>query len=154
MSSAKGFPTYLILRVLFGVFFMLVGGSKLFVPYQNFLYVIQSYEVFSPPIEEFAARVVPWLEFFLGLFLVLGLWLKYVLMAFLGLLTCFIALLGQAIVRGLPIDSCGCFGDWISVPIRAMIFFDSSLWLFTVLMRRRIQLTSLLSLENYFLSKN
>ena len=82
MSSAKGIPIYLVLRVLFGVFFMLVGGSKLFVPYQNFLYVIQSYQIFPPLIEELSARIVPWIEFFLGLFLVLGLWLKYVLMAF------------------------------------------------------------------------
>ena len=154
MSSAKGIPIYLVLRVLFGVFFMLVGGSKLFVPYQNFLYVIQSYQVFPPLIEELSARVVPWVEFFLGLFLVLGLWLKYVLMAFLGLIACFIALLGQAIVRGLPIDSCGCFGDWISVPIRAMIFFDSSLWLFTVLMLKRVPQTACLSLDNYFSPKN
>ena len=143
-------PILAIFRILLGAFFVIMGGSKLLAPYQNFLYVIQAYQIFNPPLEELAARVVPWVEFFLGLFLVLGLWLKNVLNALLLLITGFLVILGQAIVRGLPIDHCGCFGDWISVSLKTMFLFDSSSWLLTFLMVLRLKQTSLLSLDNYF----
>ena len=143
-----------ILRILLGAFFVAMGGSKLLAPYQNFLYVVQSYQVFSPSLEEIAARIVPWTEFFLGVFLVLGLWLRHALIALLGLISGFLMILGQAIIRGLPIGSCGCFGEWLSVPLPTMLLIDSSLWLLTLLMLVRLPETSHLSLDHYFLAKD
>jgi uncharacterized membrane protein YphA (DoxX/SURF4 family) len=141
-------PILVILRILLGLCFIFTGGSKLLAPYQNFLYVVQSYQVFSPPIEQLAARVVPWIEFFLGLFLVLGLWLKNVLIGFLILISGFVVMLSQAIIRGLPVDHCGCFGSWLSVPIRTMVMIDSTFWLITLLMLLRLKQTSAFSLDN------
>ena len=145
-------PVLAFLRILLGIFFLAVGGAKLLAPYQNFLYVVQSYQTFSPPLEEIAARVVPWIEFFIGLFLALGLWLKKTLIAFLFLLSAFLVILGQAILRGMSID-CGCFGEWLKVPIQITFLMDSCQWLLAVFMLRQLQQTSRLSLDNYF-SKN
>lgn|SRR3989338_11089349 len=154
MSPVKKIPILACLRILLGIFFVLVGGSKLLAPYQNFLYVVQSYEVFPPLLQEFAARFVPWIEFFLGIFLILGLWSKPVLIALLCLVTGFILTLGQAILRGLPIDSCGCFGSWLPVPIRTMLAIDDCLWLLINLMLIRLKSTSLLSFDNHFAKIN
>ena len=143
-----------ILRMIIGLFFLLVSLEKLLEPYQNFLYVVQNYQVFSPPLEEMVARIVPWLEFFLGVFLVLGLWLQYALMALLGLISGFLMILGQAMIRGLPIGSCGCFGEWLSVPLPVMFFIDSSLGLLTLWMLSRLPEASRFSLDHYFLAKD
>lgn len=142
------------IRITLGLFFLLMGGSKLLAPYQNFLYVIQNYQVFSPPLDELAARIVPWIEFFLGLFLLIGLWLKPTLIVLLTMISGFLVILGQAMIRKLPITSCGCFGEWLSVPMPVMFLIDSSLWLFTFFMLRRLSQTSQVSLDNYFLAKN
>ena len=150
MSSEKGIPILALLRILLGVLFVAIGGSKLLAPYQNFLYAVDSYQIFHPPVDQLAAHLIPWIEFFLGIFLALGLWVRRVLIAFLCLVTGFILTLGQAILRGLPIDHCGCFGDWISVPIQTMFVIDNCLWLLVNLMLIRLTATSLLSLDNYF----
>ena len=63
-----------ILRIIMGLFFLIVSTDTLLQPYQNFLYIVQNYQLFPPFLEEIVARVVPWIEFFLGLFLILGLW--------------------------------------------------------------------------------
>lgn len=143
-------PILVIFRILLGTFFILMGGSKLLAPYQNFLYVIENYQVFSPPLAELAARIVPWVEFFLGLFLILGLWLKYTLITLLALISGFLTILGQAIVRGLPIGSCGCFGEWLSVSMPVMALIDSFLGTLTLVMLFRLPQTSRFSLDHYF----
>jgi len=150
MSSSRTIPVLAFFRVLLGIFYLVSGGSKLLAPYQNFLYVVQSYEVFTPFLEELASRLVPWVEFFLGLFLILGLWLRYVLFGYLGLIIGFLFLLEQAMWRNLPIDHCGCFGSWLPISLRTMFFIDSATGLLVILMLRRLKQTSWLSLDNYF----
>lgn len=153
MNSEKGMPILAFWRVLLGAFYIMVGGSKLLAPYQNFLYVVESYQVFSPPFEQLAAHIVPWIEFFLGIFLVLGLWLKNTLLALMALTTAFLILLAQAIIRGLPIDHCGCFGSWLSVSLKTMMAIDSCLWLLMGFMLMKIKYTLLFSLDNYWAPK-
>lgn len=147
-------PILVFVRILLGTFFLLMGGSKLMAPYQNFLYVIESYQVFSPPLAELAARLVPWVELFLGLFLILGLWLKYTLIVLLALISGFLLILGQAIVRGLPIGSCGCFGEWLSVSMPTMAMIDGSLWTLTLVLLLRLPQTSRFSFDHYFSAKD
>jgi hypothetical protein len=144
----------LFLRFLLGAFFLLMGGAKLLAPYQNFLYIVQGYQIFPPFLEEFAARVVPWIELFLGVFLILGLWLKQALIALLILISGFLLILGQAILRSLPIGSCGCFGDWVSISMPRMVLIDSSLWLLTFLLLAQLPKALPFSLDNYFSTKD
>jgi uncharacterized membrane protein YphA (DoxX/SURF4 family) len=67
------------MRVIVGALFIFSGGEKLMSAYGNFLYVVQGYEMFPSYLEKLIAHVVPWVEFFLGVFLVLGLWLRVTL---------------------------------------------------------------------------
>ncbi|HQP10846.1 MAG TPA: hypothetical protein PKV41_05625, partial [Candidatus Omnitrophota bacterium] len=62
----------------------------------------------------------------------------------------FLFIVGQAIVRGLPITSCGCFGDFITVPLYVIFLFDSlMLFVINFLMRQPTR-AGVFSLDRYF----
>jgi uncharacterized membrane protein YphA (DoxX/SURF4 family) len=140
----------LILRLLIGVLFVVSGGEKALGPYQNFLYVVQSYEIFPPMLAELIARTLPWIELFAGLFIVLGLWLKTALWTAWAMFLGFIIVVAQAMVRQLPIDECGCFGELLSFPLYGVLVFDSCAFLITSVLLRKIDVISILSLDRIF----
>ena len=141
---------FVILRVLMGGLFILSGFEKLVGPYQNFLYVVQSYAVLNTFGEELVARFFPWIELLLGVFLMFGLWLKWALRGVILLIVVFMAVVGQAIVRNLPIDECGCFGELISFPLHVTIVIDSALLVLAGVLARSGKLVSHFSLDRYF----
>jgi len=100
--------------------------------------------------EDAVARVLPWIELFLGVFLITGLWLKWTLRSTLILFLMFILIVGQALLRGLPIDECGCFGGLISLPLVAVLIFDSTLFLMTGLLIKQERHASYFSLDQHF----
>ena len=139
-----------IIRILIGLLLITSGGGKLLSHYQNFLYVIQNYEFLPPALEKFSALVVPWVELLTGIFLVLGLWLSWTIKIAALLFCSFITIVGQAIIRHLPITECGCFGELFSFPLHVVLVFDSSLALLTLFMMRKIDRIKALSLDHYF----
>ena len=155
VSSPKSTPSMrinflFVVRILLGAFFVAVGVDKVTHPYQNFLYVVQAYSLFPEMIEEVVARVFPWIELFLGIFLFLGLYLKWTLRAFLLTISAFILIITQALIRKLPISDCGCFGGLFSSDIHNTLFLDISFWLLLVMMIKLFDKTSFLSLDQYF----
>src|SRR5262245_30475370 len=104
-----------VLRVLIGLMFIVSGGEKLIWPYQNFLYVIQGYQLLPASAAMAAARVFPWVEFLVGVFLALGLWVPLALRAAAGMFTLFILIISQALLRKIPLGECGCFGELVSI---------------------------------------
>lgn len=124
--------------------------EKLLSPYQNFLYVIQGYDLLPAPLEELTARVMPWVELIAGVFVVLGLWTKWSLRVVLLLIMSFITIVGQAILRKLPLDECGCFGQLISFPLPVVILLDSCLGAMTGIMLLNIPRTAAFGLDQYF----
>jgi uncharacterized membrane protein YphA (DoxX/SURF4 family) len=141
---------FVLFRVAIGFMFVISGGEKLIGPYQNFLYVIQSYEVFPPALEEAAARIVPWFELFTGVFLVLGLWTKQSLRAAMVLLIGFILIVSQAIIRDLPISECGCFGELASFPLHVVLMFDTIVFTINFVLLKKFGLTLCFSLDRFF----
>ncbi len=141
---------FFVLRVLIGIFFVVIAVDKLFEPYQNFLYAVQGYSIFPAILEEIVARVFPWVELFLGLFLILGLWLKWTLRSFLVIVFLFILIILQALVRGIQLDTCGCFGGLFAAEIHQTLIVDVSLLLFFGMLLRRLEETSFWSLDQYF----
>ena len=137
------------LRVLLGAFFATLGFMKLLVPHQNFLYVIQSYDIDFLS-HAWVAISVPWLEFILGVFLFLGLWLPFALLSFLGMTLGFILVIGQALIRKLPLQDCGCFGEFFSMPPEGMIFIDLFLFLAFFFLLAKLRHTSRWSLDKVF----
>ncbi len=138
------------LRILIGLVLLASGIEKTLGPYQNFLYVIQAYQMLPGSLENMVAIVLPWVELIVGLFMVLGLWVPLALNATLIVFTMFIVVVGQALLRGLPIDQCGCFGQDIHIAPRVIIVFDSVTLLLTYVLTRNISKTSRFSLDGYF----
>lgn len=142
---------FVVLRIVIGCLFIISGFEKLISPYQNFLYVIQGYQFLPDHGEEIVARVMPWVEFFTGIFLLLGFNLAWSLRAaFLFFLT-FIIVVSQALIRHLPIDECGCFGELISFPPQGVLIMDSVCLILVAKLHQRLGKTSAMSLDQYFL---
>ena len=133
-----------------GALFVFSGFQKLIAPYQNFLYVIESYSFLPGILEEVTARALPWVELFLGVFLLLGLWLKVSLKGLSMLLLLFIMIVGQAMIRKLPVGECGCFGEKFSLPLPAMILVDSGLLILSLILLKYINRAGACSLDAYF----
>jgi hypothetical protein len=139
-----------VMRVIIGAFFVFSGFEKLVVPMENFQAVIESYEVLNHDLAGIAALIMPWVELLAGIFAVLGLWLKISLGVLGGMTIMFIGVVGQAIVRSLPIDECGCFGESLSLPLPAVIVMDSIFCILIIILIKNITKTSVLSLDNHF----
>lgn len=136
-----------------GCVFVVSGFEKLIRPYENFLYVIQAYELLPKDLAVFVAQTFPWLEFIFGVFVVLGLWLKLTLRVIWTFTLTFILIVSQALLRNLPIRECGCFGELFSLPLHVVLLFDSCLLIIIALLTTSISRTSNISLDNYFLKQ-
>ena len=145
---------FLLLRFVVAGVFLVSGTEKLLSPSENFLYVIENYQVLPwPVVQRLVAVVFPWLELILGAFLLLGLWTRVTLWG-VGLMTgTFIGVVGQAIVRHLPIESCGCFGELVKVPLTVIVAMDSTILLLVIGMARYLARTTVVSLDQVFRKK-
>lgn len=98
---------YTGLRLVLGVVFLYASYDKILHP-QAFAQAVFNYQILPDAAVNLAALVLPWLELFLGLCLVAGLWLPGATVTSTGLLAVFIGALVFNQIRGLDIH-CGCF---------------------------------------------
>lgn len=141
---------YVILRIIIGGIFLVSGLGKLLSPYQNFLYVIQAYELLPSWAEVLVAQIFPWMELIVGVFVTLGLWTPWALRGALVLFGIFVVVVGQALLRGLPLENCGCFGGWVHFKPQTVIIMDSAGVLLTFLLLRNLSHVKKFSLDSYF----
>ena len=125
----------ILIRIAIGLVYVISGAEKLLQPYENFLYIIEGYDMIPyTGIQCVIAWLFPWLEYLLGGLLVLGLWTKQGLISVSVFSVMFIVVVGQAIVRKLPLTECGCFGDLVDMPLTATLFIDILLFLLVILL--------------------
>jgi uncharacterized membrane protein YphA (DoxX/SURF4 family) len=141
---------WIVLRIAIGSIFIFSGLGKLLSPYQNFLYVVQAYQLLPAWGEVLTAQIFPWIEFFVGFFVLLGLWISWSLRGALVLFGIFVVVVGQALIRGLPLESCGCFGEWLHLKPQTVIIMDSISLLLTSLLVYNMSQTRRFSLDSYF----
>ena len=109
-QKSKSLSTLLTRLVLGGVF-IYASVDKIIRP-EDFAAVVFNYRILPDVLINVTAVILPWLEFFLGLSLILGIWLPG------GVLTCNILLaifsiaIAFNLLRGLDIG-CGCFGSFL-----------------------------------------
>jgi hypothetical protein len=132
---------YVLVRIIIGSIFLVSGLGKLLSPNQNFLYVVQAYQLLPSWGELLTAQIVPWIE---------GLWTIWGLRGAMVLFGVFVVVVGQALIRNLPLESCGCFGEWIHLKSQTVIVMDSINLLLTLLLLRGLSLTKKFSLDSYF----
>jgi uncharacterized membrane protein YphA (DoxX/SURF4 family) len=106
-----------IMRVVVGCILIYSGFIKISEPLENFYNAILGYKIVSGDLALISAQVVPWIEVYLGVLLVFGLFNKLVSIFSILLFLGFELLLAQAMIRGLEVKSCGCFGATHSNPI-------------------------------------
>lgn len=141
---------FVIVRLFIGSLLVFASTQKLFFPYQNFLYIVESYQIFPATLSQLIVFIFPWIELIVGVFLILGLWLKWILRAALLIFAGFIIIVAQAVIRDLPIKDCGCFGEWFSLPLYGILTVDSLVLLMTIGLLFNIPRTSQWSLDRYF----
>jgi len=144
---------WVLLRLIIGSIFLVSGLEKLLSPYQNFLYAIQAYQVLPSPIEVLVAQVFPWIELIVGAFIFLGLWTPWALRGAVICFGIFVVMLGQALIRALPLENCGCFGEWVHLKPQTIIVMDSASLLLTFLLLRHMPRVGTFSLDSYFSKK-
>jgi hypothetical protein len=116
------------IRIYLGALLVIAGFIKATEPYQNFAFVIETYALLPRWALAPTAMVMPWVELVTGAFLLMGLHLRLASRSALGLFSLFILVIGQAMVRRLPVDECGCLGEWLTVPPLAMLGLDVVSW--------------------------
>ncbi len=142
------------LRIIIGCLFIYSGYEKLLQPYSQFLYVIQGYEILPQEAAKWIAIALPWMEYIAGIFLVLGFRMNVSLKFLWVLLVVFILSLGQAMIRGLPLKECGCFGEGFSMPLPATLLVDSIVLILVTYLRARFPKTSRFSFDQYYSKKS
>lgn len=151
MTSGMAAALSFVFRVVMGVIFLVSGLAKISDPYR-FILTMREFRLFPEGMVPFTAVYLPWLEFVVGLFILIGLLHRPSAVILAGLNLLFTAAIVSVIVRGIEVD-CGCFGlvaDMLGLPdmadykavIRNVIF---------LLMNVQIMLSakSALSLEGY-----
>lgn len=122
--------------MVLGAVFLIAGATKILHPV-DFHSDLLAYEV---PVPDFFLRMVaialPWLEAVCGGALLFKLWAESAGLLVALMSSAFVALLGQAVIRGLDLR-CGCFGSggsgWFDLPVvalvRAVVLQAAAVWL-------------------------
>lgn len=102
------FPFFL--RFILGLVFLYASFGKILDP-QTFAENLLDYHIFgSALVVRYLAVTLPWIEWFCGIFLILGLFVRSVSVLASGLLLAFGVAMASAMIRGLEIN-CGCFAN-------------------------------------------
>jgi len=95
-----------LLRVALGVYFLYAASAKIIQP-AEFATAIRDYQLIPDLLSNIPAVMIPWLEFYCGLFLLLGLFTSSAAVTAFTLMGVFTLAVVSALLRGLEID-CGC----------------------------------------------
>ncbi|MEE8424588.1 MAG: MauE/DoxX family redox-associated membrane protein [Elusimicrobiota bacterium] len=110
-----------IARSLVGLVLLVSGFHKAAAPAEEFAVVLEAYRILPAGIIPPLSYAIPFLEFFLGFALVLGFSSRKASAAAGGLFLLFIMALASTMLRGIPLENCGCFGGDIHLtPAQAM----------------------------------
>jgi len=101
---------YIFARMMPAIVLFYAGYVKIAAPMEEFAYAIERYRIlpslFIAPITQF----FPWFEVYLAVLLFFGLFQNAMLKTATMIFLVFEILLLQALLRGLEVTNCGCFG--------------------------------------------
>jgi uncharacterized membrane protein YphA (DoxX/SURF4 family) len=98
----------LIFRLVLGGVLLVAGALKVSDPYSSATSV-RAYQILPVDLANFLGFVLPFTEVAIGIFLIVGIWVRLNAIAGGALMIMFIIAIAQAWIRGISLD-CGCFG--------------------------------------------
>jgi len=145
-----------VFRIIIGGIFLISGLAKISDPVR-FMLTLREFRLFPEIIIPFTAIYLPWLEFILGLFILVGIMHRTASLILSGIIVSFTLAIASVTIRGFEID-CGCFGllaDMLKLPdmadykavIRNVIFLGICFAIFKIK-------TTRFSLEGYIRKSN
>lgn len=141
--------TAFVLRIVLGCVFIYASLDKIIHP-DFFAEAVYNYQLSPEVAVNLVAIWLPWLEFWCGVLLVLGLWVSGSILILSGLLLVFLSAMGINLARGLDIH-CGCFTTrgthsmTIFTLFRDFSFLFVALYLFWLYQIRQVQVKFSLS---------
>jgi uncharacterized membrane protein YphA (DoxX/SURF4 family) len=99
----------LVLRVYLGLVFIAACWYKIMMP-GEFALSIATYDIVPLSWINLMAILLPWIELFVGLSLILGWWTKASALCVIGMMVMFLVALSIALSKGMQM-SCGCFAS-------------------------------------------
>jgi putative oxidoreductase len=108
-TGRQASPWIGLCRVLLGGVFLYASFGKILDPKTFAGHLVEYDLIDSAAFVRLLAVVIPWVEWFCGIFLILGVFVRSVSLLSTTLLVAFLLSMIQAKVRGLNIN-CGCFG--------------------------------------------
>jgi len=109
VSLLKNRWVILAFRIVLGIVFLYSSFEKIRDP-GNFASNIQNYQFLPYSITNLFSIFLPWVELYVGICLILGVFVDGAAFLSTGMMVMFIIALGQALARGLDIE-CGCFSQ-------------------------------------------
>lgn len=123
-------------RLVLGLVFIYAAIDKILDPY-TFAADIRNYQIISGMYSNIFALILPWVELFCGLFLLIGIYTRSSALLIASMLVVFIIAISLAMIRGLNID-CGCYhtmGSTTKVGFKKLledfIYLAMTVYLFT-----------------------
>jgi putative oxidoreductase len=141
MSPSNGKELFhLVLRVGLGGLFLYSGGMKLFgTGLDSFVKDVDNFHIVSSLYSVFIAYSLPWLELFVGVFLLLGFFTKAAASWALLMTLVFIIAIASAWIRGIDLH-CGCFGkstESVNYPSKMMALLIQLAYCFFLLFKKK-----------------
>ena len=118
--SGRGFIGF---RLLLGLIFFASGISKLQAP-EAFTTLVTTYHLLPYPLGLAYGYLVPWVELIAGVFLIIGIFVRFASAVSILLTLSFVIASFFRIVAGTTGD-CGCFGDILSLTLYQSLGLDS-----------------------------
>ncbi|MDO9547855.1 MAG: MauE/DoxX family redox-associated membrane protein [Candidatus Marinimicrobia bacterium] len=97
----------ILIRLVLGFLFLYASLDKIIYP-QKFAEIIYNYRLLPVELLNICAIIVPWIEAFIGVSLLMGIRIETSAFMLSGITVFFIVMIISAIARGLDIE-CGCF---------------------------------------------
>jgi uncharacterized membrane protein YphA (DoxX/SURF4 family) len=97
-------------RLIVGGVLLYAGFMKAVGPSAEFAAILQAYKLFPSSFISPMALTVPYIEMWIGLFVLTGFYTRQASLLAALLFTIFLAVLLSSLVRGIDLVSCGCFG--------------------------------------------
>ncbi len=142
--------TLLLIRVINGGIFFLFGLGKAVQPHQEFYEVMKVYDVLPHSLIPAVGSTLIYLDVIIGALLVVGLFTRFSASMVAGMLVFYMVVILQAVLRGIPLENCGCSGGYIElgttppqVLARDAIMFASMAWFLAARARSALQLDAL-----------